>query len=70
MKFIHYVNDGPEYGDQPHRCCMGKIKHPSRKLARRHARTLGNRMHVYRCWACGGFHIGHHQTKENKNEAV
>ncbi len=42
--------------------CTGKIRHKTREGAEAHARDLrskGERVWVYRCHFCGGWHVGH-----------
>ena len=56
-----------QIGDyQPELCTCGKRRYPSRKEARRAARTLprGNRADRTRAYQCapGIWHIGHHPT--------
>ncbi len=52
-------------------CDTGKVRHPSRALARRHAKTLRGRvgrrgeesLGEYRCRRCGGWHVGNRFAK-------
>ncbi|MEM8873642.1 MAG: hypothetical protein AAGD32_05220 [Planctomycetota bacterium] len=49
------------------RSCTGKVRHATRRSARKHARGLNQRQRktgkyrvaAYRCDYCGGYHVGH-----------
>ncbi|MET9339228.1 hypothetical protein [Nonomuraea sp. NPDC003804] len=47
------------------RMCGNKHRHPSRRQARAHLRSLvgaGQRrelLNVYKCWFCDAWHVGH-----------
>lgn len=50
--------------------CAGKIRYPTRKFAvesRREQRAKGRHLHVYRCGACGGWHLT--KSSEPRSEA-
>ncbi|HXG86734.1 MAG TPA: hypothetical protein VNJ02_00245 [Vicinamibacterales bacterium] len=49
-----------------YRGCVGKFRHPAKRHAQAHVnrlrdetRAYDSRLHVYKCPACGGWHVGH-----------
>ena len=54
-----------------YRSCRSKRYYADRKVARRSLCTVpGSKkgLKVYPCKFCGGFHIGHEETKEKKKQ--
>lgn len=59
-------------GDTLYPSCptTGKIRHPSEQAARDHQAALltsrGDRVTVFRCRSCSGYHVGHRARNSGK----